>query len=216
MDRCEHCSTLPSELFLFFSPHKSSFLNRCRSIIALDHWSLSRSLLDILSHPVSWWRLRAGRGFFFSLLGLYKGIEVKNVQQQQQLAAGTASASQTVRNYLLSVFFPSSKHQRTVEEEEEVATRRHAMPILATSCDFVRHFNLIAPRKHRNHTRSYHFVAAVVCFSLPGRTSRIFHQPCSDYATSFVFFEVKTSAGFFFMGLAYQDKGIVFRFVIEL
>jgi hypothetical protein len=79
-------------------------------------------------------------GFFFPLLGLYKGIEVKNVQQQ--LAAGTASASQTVRNYLLSVFFPSSKHQRTGEEEEEVATRRHAMPILPTSCDFVRHFNL--------------------------------------------------------------------------
>jgi len=30
------------------------------------------------------------------------------------------------------------------EEEEEEATRRHAMPILATSCDFVRHFDLIA------------------------------------------------------------------------
>jgi hypothetical protein len=67
------------------------------------------------------------------------------------------------------------------EEEEEEATRRHAMPchaILATSCEFVGHFNLIAPRKHRNHTRSYRFVAAVACFSLPGRTSRIFQQTC--------------------------------------
>jgi hypothetical protein len=65
---------------------------------------------------------------FFSppLLRLYKGIEVKNVQQQQQ---EQNQSLKTVRNYLLSVFFPSSKHQRTVEEEEEEeATRRHAMP----------------------------------------------------------------------------------------
>ncbi len=128
---------------------------------------------------------RSWAWFFFSLLRLYKGIEVKNVQQQQ-LAAGAASASQTVRNYLLSVFFPSSKHQRTVEEEEEEAILRHAMPILATSCDFVRHFNLIAPRKHRNHTRSCHFVAGVAWFSLsPALLCCVCLGALTRYATTY-------------------------------
>ncbi len=132
MDRCEHCSTLPChELFLFFFPLKSFFLNHCWSIIALDHWSLSRSLLNILSHTVSWWWLAAGHGFFFLFFSCKKELKSRMYNSSRS----SISVSNCQKLFAVS-FFSFQQASKNCGRRRRRRRRGNTTPCHAMPCHF--------------------------------------------------------------------------------